>query len=336
MDVDTYFSEQSEQGRLSGAVLVRQAGRTLLDKGYGAANRESGRRNTPRTEFQIASVSKQFTAAAILLLQEQGRLSLRDRIEAWAPNSPEAWRSITIHQLLAHTSGIGHWDDYPDLSLYEPKSREELFGIFQSKPLVFAPGSSWAYSSPAYVLLAHIVEQVSRERYAAFLRNAIFAPLGMTDTGVGQSSPRPDVDAMGYAGEDVAPSFELENIGIGAGDIWSTTGDMARWDTALIHHGLLSEDSVREMIAGHAGVAAWEMSGLTDVHYGYGIARGTLYGHDAIFHSGGNSGFVCFNTVLLDDDTVIIVLLNDEQLNPGEISMRIAREVLEIEPQHPA
>ncbi len=135
---------------------------------------------------------------------------------------------------------------------------------------------------------------------------------------------------MGYAGEDVAPSFELENIGIGAGDIWSTTGDMARWDTALIHHGLLSEDSVREMIAGHAGVPAWEAPGLTDVQYGYGIARGKVYGHDAIFHSGGNSGFVCFNTVLLAHDTAIIVLLNDEQLDPGDMSMRIAREVLGI------
>src|SRR5579884_184421 len=170
MNADTSLFDRTLEGRFNGAVLVRHAGRTLISRGYGQADRGHGRPNTPQTAFQIASISKQFAAAAILLLQESGALSVHDQLCTWLPDAPEKWQPITVHHLLTHTSGIPHWETvFPDFrGLYEPIERERLIRIFQSEPLKFPPGSGWAYSSPGYVLLGHIVEQVSGEPYASF------------------------------------------------------------------------------------------------------------------------------------------------------------------------
>src|SRR5690242_19113079 len=166
MDLSVYFADQCQQGRYSGSVFVWREGQVLLDAGYGLARREMGRPNAPKTTFQLASVSKQFTAGAILLLQEQGALSVSDRLSRWLPESPEAWQPMTLHHLLTHTSGIGHWQDFPMLKLDQPIARDELLAIFQRRPLLFSSGG-WAYSSPGYVLLAHVVEQVTGEPYAS-------------------------------------------------------------------------------------------------------------------------------------------------------------------------
>ena len=157
MDLHAYLSEESERGRFSGSVLITQRGTRLLEGGYGEADRKRLLPNTPRTEFQIASVSKQFTAAAILLLQERGALSVQDRVCAWLPGCPEIWEPITVHHLLTHTSGIGHWRDFPDLSLFAPNTPEGVIETFRRGALTFSPGTGWSYSSPAYVFLARIV-----------------------------------------------------------------------------------------------------------------------------------------------------------------------------------
>jgi CubicO group peptidase (beta-lactamase class C family) len=329
MDLDAYVSEQFQAADAGGAVLVRQAGTLLLDRGYGDADRARQRPNTPQTTFQIASISKQFAAAAILLLQERGALSVHDRIPTWVPHCPAAWEPITVHHLLTHTSGIGHWDAYaPELSLYAPNTRDHLIRIFQRPPLLFPPGSDWHYSSPAFVLLAHIVEQSTGDAYAAFLAANIFRPVGMDSTGAGSGAPYPERRAVGYTAGKPAPSFDLDDVGIGAGDIWSTTADMARWDAALAAPGLLGERSLTAMFAPHA-VTTRSFPEIPIIHYGYGWLIATLAGHKVAYHTGGNAGYVSINVWVPDDDILIVILANEDvTLDTRGMGMRIASELV--------
>lgn len=328
MDIDTYLSDESRHGRFRGSVLVRRAGKTLLDKGYGLADPETGTPNTPLTAFQIASISKQFNAALILLLQERGALSVHDRIAPWLPRCPDAWQPITIHHLLSHTSGIGHWRDLPNFNLYQPMARDDLIRVFQREPLKFQPGSGWSYSSPGYVLLAHIVEQVTGERYASVLAEAIFRPLGLDRTGAGNNPPGQGERASPCSKGEPRASFELDTVGIGTGDIWSTTGDMARWDEALAAQKLLSAESTRAMFAPHAAVPE-DAPGLTDVRYGYGWYQAQFGGHAIVHHPGDNAGFQAINVMVPDDDALVVVLANDDHIDMEKIGPRIVRELLE-------
>jgi CubicO group peptidase (beta-lactamase class C family) len=325
VDIGEYLAGLSRQGKFCGAAFVRQGAETLLDAAYGDADRATGRPNTPETTFQIASVSKQFTAAAILLLQEQGLLSVRDRIAAWVPEPAAERQNITIHQLLTHTSGIGHWRDYPELSRVEPTSRENLLPIFQSRPLKFSPGAGWSYSSPAYVLLAYIVEQVSGDPFATFLERSIFQPLGLTSTCAGNRLPDAGRRAVGYAESGPEPSFELDTVGIGAGDIWSTSGDLARWDAALAAPGLLCAASLQAMFAPHAPTPA-SYTCIPGTSYGYGWFVANIAGQRVRFHPGDNAGYSALNICLPDRDAIIILLCNDE-LDLANIALRLVHSL---------
>jgi CubicO group peptidase (beta-lactamase class C family) len=279
--------------------------------------------------FQIASISKQFAATAILLLQEQDRISVRDPIGTWLPRCPAEWRPITVHHLLTHTSGIAHWRDYEDLSLYEPERREDLIAIFQQQPLRFAPGSGWYYSSPAYVLVAHIVEQVSGVPYVTFLRERFFDPLGMESTGAGNVSPRPELQANGHHGETALPHFELDTVGVGAGDVWSTTGDLARWASAILADEALSRRSVEALFARYAAAPA-EEANAPDVHYGYGWFVARERDQIVYCHPGDNAGFVAFHAMLPDAEAPITltVLSNDEQSDAQGLGRELVRSLV--------
>ncbi|MGH2443990.1 MAG: serine hydrolase domain-containing protein [Chloroflexota bacterium] len=322
MAIGTYLSALARDGKFSGTVLARSHGTTLVDSAYGYADRERQRASSTDTAFQLASVSKQFTAAAIVLLRERGKLSIDDRLSRWLPGSPPAWQPITIHQLLTHTSGAGHWEDYPDLSLFQPRAREDLIGTFFARDLRFPVGSTWYYSSPAYVLLAHIVEQASDERYAEFLQENIFRPLGMSQTSVGDDPPAEVPVALGYSGEKRAASFDLDTVGIGAGDIWSTTHDVTRWIEGLAGHEVLNASSVTAMWTRHANTTHG------DEGYGYGWMVETINDHPLIGHTGGNAGFTSFDAWLPDQRTSVVLLCNDDTVNPGEIGMHMVRRVL--------
>jgi CubicO group peptidase (beta-lactamase class C family) len=306
-----YLGALHQQGRFNGAVLMRRHDHTLLECAYGAANRAQGQPNTSETIFQIASISKQFAAAAILLLQEDGALSIHDRLQTWAPGGPAGWEAITVHHLLTHTAGIGHWQDLPEVNLFEPTTRERLLDIVRRHPLKFAPGAGWAYSSPAYALLAHIIEDVAGEPYASFLQRRLFQPLGMAGAGAGNHSPYPDRQALGYAGADRSPSVELDTVLIGAGDIWATTGDLARWNAALATPGLLNAAALQAMFTPHTATPEGFV-GAPAMAYGYGWVIGELHGRRLRFHTGDNAGFRSINLRLPDDEAVIILLSNDE------------------------
>jgi len=331
IEVDAYLTEESQRGRFSGAVRISQRGHILVDHGYGAADRRRGRPNTPRTAFQIASISKQFTAAAVLLPQERGVLSVHDRLCARLAGCPAHWEAITLHHLLTHTSGLGHWKDFPTLSLFAPITRPALLRTFQRSPLLFPPGSRWAYSSPGYMLLAHIVEQSVGVSLATFLAHTVFDPLGMASTGVGTVAPRPEQAALGYSAGKPAPHFDLDSLGTGTGDIWSTTGDMARWDAALMAAGLLGVDALHAMFTPHADTRD-TLPGGEDLQYGYGWVIAELHGHRLVYHQGDNAGFHAFNACLPDDDSAVIVLTNGEQLGvDGGTDQQVVRRVVPVE-----
>lgn len=337
MEADEVLREASMEGEFSGAVLVRRADEVLLDQSFGFADREQQAPNMPTTRFQIASISKQFAAAAILLLQERGALSVSDSLLTWLPQGRKEWRPITIHELLTHTSGLGHWRDY-DIDLFKPIGREELLEALTAKPLRSPPGESWYYSSPAFVLIAAIVELAAETPYDAFLETSIFGPLGMDSTVAGSRDPG-GAKARGYRGEKPLPSFDLDTVNVGAGDIWSTARDLAQWDSALKRGSLLAPESASAMFRAHAPIPPEEVAAMfgefaegSEHGCGYGWFMGLLLGRRTIYHPGDNEGFNAWNACLPDEDLVVIVLSNDEHVKAETAGLRLIDLALRRKP----
>ncbi|NGN64927.1 beta-lactamase family protein [Streptomyces sp. A7024] len=310
-----------------GNALVVHGHSVLYEVSQGHADARTGTQCTAATRFQIASVSKQFTAAAIMLLVERGAVALDHEVSRWIRGCPPTWRGITVHHLLTHTSGLGHWEDFPALDLTAWLPPDEVLKTFHQSAPKFPAGADWYYSSPAYVLLAHIVEQAGGEPYRRFLGRHIFEPLDLRDTFAGSPgdrsgrSDRSDRSelATGYAGTTVAPSFELDAVGMGAGDIWSTTGDLLRWDQALATDGLLGSESRRLLFTSHAPTG---FEGQLDA-YGYGWQLGRIAGHAVRCHSGDNAGFKAFNAWFPDLSAYVIVLANNQETDPYALTLRL-------------
>jgi CubicO group peptidase (beta-lactamase class C family) len=300
---------------VSGVVLVRRHGVTAVEVVRGVADRDAGIACARDTRFQICSVSKQFAAVATLLLADQGRLSLDDPVTRWFGGAAPGWQAITLHHLLTHTSGLGHWPHYPDLDLYQPVPPEQELELFQRGPLLSRPGESWRYSSPGYVLLGWIVQAVGGQPYADFLANCIFAPLGLASTSAGDP-PGGTGLARGYRAGEPTRSFELSAVHLGAGDVWSTAGDLIRWDDALAAGELLSPDRRREMLTAHtpAGGPAQDGDWTAD-GCGYGWFVGSAAGRRAYFHPGDNPGYQAFNAWLPDDEIRLAILVNEDTVD---------------------
>ena len=183
-----------------GTVLVAQDGKVLLDKGYGFANLEWDIPNTPTTKFRLGSITKQFTAASILLLEERGKLKVEDPVKKYMPDAPAAWDKITIFHVLTHTSGIPSFTGFPDYESREAQAMtpEKLVEWFRDKPLEFEPGTKWNYSNSGYVLLGYLIEKISGQSYSDFVQQNIFTPLGMKDSGYDSNSAIIIHRAAGY------------------------------------------------------------------------------------------------------------------------------------------
>src|SRR5688572_17307322 len=183
---DAFVNAFVEQKKFMGAVLVAQDGKPVLRKGYGFANVEWEIPNTPDTKFRLGSITKQFTALAILQLAEAGKLSLDDPAKKYYSDAPPAWDKVTVHHLLNHTSGIPSYTSIPNFfrdKARDPLKPAEIVKLTQDKPLEFEPGEKMIYSNSGYVLLGHIIEKASGEEYADYMRKHIFEPLGMKNTG---------------------------------------------------------------------------------------------------------------------------------------------------------
>src|SRR5262245_58502828 len=184
-----------------GSVLVARGNQVLLSKGYGSANLEWEIPNTPSTKFRLGSVTKQFTAASILLLEERGKLKVDDPVKKYMPDAPAAWDKMTIFHVLTHTAGIPNFTSFPDYQSTEALATtpEKLVARFRDKLLEFEPGEKWNYSNSGYVLLGYLIERVSGESYETFVQKNIFTPLGMKDSGYDSNSAIIARRATGYA-----------------------------------------------------------------------------------------------------------------------------------------
>ncbi|HEY6788897.1 MAG TPA: serine hydrolase domain-containing protein, partial [Trebonia sp.] len=258
----------------------------------------------------IASLSKQFTAAAVLVLADRGVLSVADPVRNWLDGCPARWEPVTIHHLLSNSSGLIHLNGLPGLDLAKPVTASELLSGFASVPLLSPPGERFSYSSPGFVLLGHIIERAAGQPYGAFLAREIFGPLGLTATFSG--NPRGEASlAAGHHNGAAVPSFDLDTVSLGTGSIWSTAGDIVRWDRALASGQILSDAARQAMFTIHVPVRGDDGVIRTE-GYGYGWYIGTGPGGRRIFyHPGDQAGFCSLNAWFPDHDVRLAVLSNE-------------------------
>ena len=235
-----------------GSVLVARDEKVLLSKGYGSANLEWDIPNSPTTKFRLGSVTKQFTAACILLLEERHKLKIGDPVKKYIPDAPAAWEKITIFNLLTHTSGIPNFTSFPDYSSTEAihTTPEKLVARFRDKPLDFQPSEKWSYSNSGYVLLGYLIEKISGQSYADFVQQNIVQPLGMKDSGYDSNSAVLAHRASGYSPSPHGPvnaGYIDMTIPLSAGGLYSTTEDLLRWEQGLFGGKLLTPTSLEKM-----------------------------------------------------------------------------------------
>jgi len=301
--VAAYVEPYVRTNNFSGVILVTRDGRPLFRRGYSSAVREFDIPATPETKFHVASVAKSFTAAAIMLLEQRGRLRTSDPLDRFIPGYPNGSR-LTLHHLLAHTSGIPNVNALPD---YDARSRfahglDEILSWFKDKPLEFEPGARYAYSNSNYNVLAAVIEKVSGKSYGAFLEETIFRPLGMTDT-AHHGDARAVVPrlAVGYApagGDAVERAPYLDwSIKTGNGSLYTTVDDLAKWDMALYGNALLNEASRGEMFKEQ----------VEGVGYGWFVRKGR---HPSLASNGRAPGFSASIERFVGDRTCVIVLSN--------------------------
>jgi CubicO group peptidase (beta-lactamase class C family) len=312
------FANRGGPKDFMGDVLVAEDGRVVLDKSYGFANVEWQVRNTAESKFRLGSITKQFTAASILLLEQQGKVRTGDLVKKYMPDAPAAWDKITIYEVLTHTSGIPSFTGFPDYRANEvkPHTAEQLVAWFKDKPLDFPPGSQWRYSNSGYVLLGYLIEKISGKSYAQFIRENIFAPLGMKDTGYDSFTEIIPHRAMGYT---PGPAGQLRNAGyidmsipLSAGALYSTTHDLLKWEQALFAGRLLNAAELKKMTTPFKN----------DYACGLGIAN-LPGGQQVIRHSGGIEGFNTFMGYYPDHRLTVIVLSNVNGNEPDEIGEKL-------------
>jgi CubicO group peptidase (beta-lactamase class C family) len=290
--------------------MVTRGGSVQADLAGGLADVGAGVPCASGTRFQVCSVSKQFAAAAVMLLVESGRLDLHEPVDRWLPEGPPHWRQVTLHHLLSHTAGVPHWLEAPGLDPTEPMRISERLQVIQATPLRTEPGAQWHYSSPGFLLAGLIVERASGQPYPQFLAEKILSPLQLTQTATGGA---PAAAARGYRDGQPVPPWDLDAMP-GTGDIWSTTGDLTRF-TAALHGGeLVSASSLRAMCTARA-VLDDDDDGeppLTTTGYGYGMFIGMFAGQPAYYHPGDNPGYQSLACWLPDQAASIVILVNDE------------------------
>ena len=301
-----FMEARATKGGFSGTVLVARGDELLLRQGYGMANLEHDVPNRPETKFRIASLTKQFTAAAILLLQEQGKLDVRAPIKTYLSDCPKAWDEITVHNLLTHTSGMPTLMGSPDflMMMRTPATPDALIARFKDRPLEFKPGERFSYSNTGYAVLGRIIEKLSGKTYAEFIRDQIFTPLAMNDSGYDDLARLVKHRASGYTrmpmGTRNAPYLDMTNP-FAAGGLYSTVDDLLKWDRALASNRLLSKTSQDAMFTPF----------LQEYGYGWRIAR--VFDRPMVAHSGGINGFTTNIRRFPADNVCIIVLSNVEK-----------------------
>lgn len=304
-EIDSYIATQDEYVKFNGSILIAKGEEILVNKGYGMANYEHNIYNDTDTKFRIGSLTKQFTAMAILILQEQGLLNVSDYINLYIPNCPDSWKEITIHQLLTHSSGIPNLTSFPEYSEIMIKKHTPLqtISLFINKPLKFKPGERFSYSNSGYIVLGFIIETISNIKYEDFLYENIFKKIGMENTGYDHNEQVLKNRANGYINSGTINAQYIDmSVPHAAGALFSTVEDLYLWDRALYTEEIVKTESLKSMFTKHIG------------NSGYGWGIDTTYANSKrVQHSGGINGFSSYIRRYVDDDLVLIILSNDEK-----------------------
>lgn len=320
IEMETYLQAYLETGNFMGSVLVAHAGEILLNQGYGMANLEHGISNNSQTKFRIGSVTKQFTAMAILKLQEQGLLAVKDTISVYLPDYLNG-EQITIHQLLNHTSGIPNFTNLPDANKNQhlKVTLDELISWFSNLSLLYTPGDRFQYTNSGYVVLAKIIEVVSGQSYADYLQKQILEPMQMFNSGYDQHELILPHKASGYIKTEIG----YQNVAFcdmsqpsGAGAMYSTVEDLYKWDRSLYTDKVLNENSKNMMFSSTIRVGETEPK----AYYGYGWGLDTHHGRNRQIHGGAINGFRAIISRYPAEQIVIIALSNVEQVSIEKIA----------------
>jgi CubicO group peptidase (beta-lactamase class C family) len=319
--VDELVRQEMNSQRIPGiSLLVNKDGQTVLAKGYGLANVEHQVAVKPETVFQSGSVGKQFTATAVMMLVEDGKIGLDDKIGKYLTNAPQSWANITVRKLLTHTSGLG---GYPsDFDLRRDYTEDELLTKVMATPLAFQPGEKWSYSNLGYLTLGVLVSKVAGKFYGDFLQERIFKPLGMTTARIISEADIITNRAAGYRlvedklknQEWVSPTMDST----ADGSLYLTVYDLAKWDAALYTEKLLKRSSLDQM-----WTPVTLNNGKTDP-YGFGWFVVDVRGHRLIHHGGSWQGFHCDIQRYVDDKLTVIGFDNLAQSNLERIVRRVA------------
>lgn len=316
--LDSIVKAYTVNNRFNGTVLVARDGKILLEKGYGYQDVAKKIPASPSSLYQYGSVTKQFTAALVLHLEEQGKLKLDDKLSKYFPQLPYA-DSVTIYNLLTHTSGIYNYTRNPDFMKSEavkPIDQQKMFALFKDKQLDFQPGSKYSYSNSGYVLLGYIIEKASGKKYETLLTEKILKPLGMQTAGFDYTKSNSANRSIGYNsidGEKVQPAGIVDSsVSFSAGSLYGTARDLYKWHLGLQEKKLLS------------GTSYAKFTKPFHSRYALGVSIDTSYGKHVEEHGGGIFGFTSMLKRFPADDVVIVVLSNNSSNATGDIAKNLS------------
>lgn len=315
--VDEYMNAFVKVKGVGGTVLLARDGKIIVSKGYGLANEETKTTNTATTKFRIGSLTKPITAAAIMLLQERGKLSVKDKVCQYLENCPDIWKEITIHQLLTHTSGIFNFTALPD---WKTKKTEDLSpvqvsALVREMPLKFKSGEDFEYSNTNYLLLGLIIEIVSGKTYEAFLQENIFNSLQMKNSGYDHGEQNLADRAIGYTkkGEQNIPAEKINmKAPFAAGALYSTVEDLYKWQLAFDSELLLKNETIKAAFTPEKR------------NYGYGWSISSWRGHPVISHTGAIEGFSAHLMKFPQEKAAVIVLLNNDKAQSVPVALDLS------------
>jgi D-alanyl-D-alanine carboxypeptidase len=326
--IDTSVQEWLAQTNApSVTIAVVNGGEIAYAKAYGNARLDPDEAATTDTRYSIDSVSKEFCASAILLLQQEGKLSLDDKVSKYFPQYASADK-VTIRQLLSHTAGYrDYWpQDFVPPEMTKPVTVDALLKEWATKPLDFAPGTDWQYSNTGYVLAGAIVAKVAGEPLFTFLQQHIFAPLHMTHVADSDAAHLPTPDAAGYTRYGVGPVRLATPEGAGwlyaAGELAMTPSNLALWDISLMDRSLLSNKSYDALYT------SIKLKSGKDTHYSLGLEVDNENGRLELYHDGEGSGFLASNAMWPDDKVAVIAVTNNDFASPDGVVARLATIVL--------
>ena len=319
--IDELLTAYAKQNKLNGSVLVAQQGKIIYQKGFGYRNAETKTPNDVNSIFQIGSITKQITAAVIMQLQEEGKLSVQDKLSQYFPGFSNGDK-ITIENLLTHTSGIYNYTNDTVImksDVTKHYSQEEMMKLFKNYPLDFEPGTKWNYSNTAYSILGYIIEKVEKKPYERVVRERIFQPLGMVHSGFDFTNLSSPDKTKGYFSLNPKPMpapIVDSTIAFSAGAVYSTIGDLYKWDRAIYTNKILEPETWKTVFTPYKN------------KYGYGWGIDSLYGRLFTAHSGGIHGYSSHILRFPADEVVVIAFDNSSSNVLSNLSKSLAAIVL--------